>query len=372
MTDAVHRHYELYPYPHYPLPASVRRCDGYAINLDALWARFNGELPPNGARRILIAGCGSFSPYPFSCANPDAEIIALDLSERSLARARLHCLLHGRRNVLFRQGDLLDKETENGLFGLIDAYGVLHHMSRPLTGLKTLAAQLADGGILRLMLYSRYARRDEESIRRALRLLKIEDPATVRRLIARAKPGSRLRRFADASSEAGFDAGLADALLHPRVTTYRIDDVMELVRKSGLKPLLFAHNNALDDVGEELERIRRMEADRQSPGNFILYLGRNVRGPCRDGDDPLVLLNPCLTGSVGCLRLLPVRVAPRLGHANPVLGRTQRAFLRRFVRPVRWRSLSVKDMAAVTGYITALFLIQYRPDSTRKALTLHG
>ncbi len=42
----VTRHYERQPYPHYPLLASIRRYVTYAMNLTALWARFNGELLP--------------------------------------------------------------------------------------------------------------------------------------------------------------------------------------------------------------------------------------------------------------------------------------------------------------------------------------
>jgi len=258
MSDMVRQHYELYPYPHYPLLAAIRRCDTYVLNLTALWTRFNGVLPPWTAKRILIAGCGSFAPYPFSLANPDADITALDLSSRNIRRARLHCLLHGNRNITFRHGDLLDHSSTEDTFGLIDAYGVLHHLQDPLAGLKALAARLSEGGILRVMLYSRYARREEESIRRAFRLLGVSDPATAKRIIERSKPGSRLRRFVEASHETTFDAGLADALLHPRVHTYRIDGFMELVRQSGLEPLLFAHDGALDDVNREVERIRRM------------------------------------------------------------------------------------------------------------------
>jgi hypothetical protein len=211
------------------------------------------------------------------------------------------------------------------------------------------------------MVYSRYARREEESIRRALRLLGVRDPATVRRLIARAKPGSRLRRFAEASSEAGYDAGLADALLHPCVRTFLIDDLMELVHRSGLKPLLFAHSGALEDVDQELERIRTMEAARQSPGNFIVYLGRHVRGSCQEPDGSLLMLNPCLTGSVGGLRIAPVRVAARLGWSTPLLDRKQRGFLQRFVRPVPWERLPDASGDTVQNYLKSLFLLQYRP-----------
>ena len=359
MIDAVRRHYELYPYPSYPLFASIRRYDTYAINLEALWARFNGALPPVAAQSILIAGCGSFAPYPFSAANPAAAITALDLSRRSLGRARLHCLLHGCLNVRHQDGDLLDPAIAPGPFGLIDAYGVLHHLDDQLQGLKALATQLAEGGILRLMLYSRYARREEESIRRALRLLKIDSTAVARRLIARARPGSRLRRYADSSCEAGFESGLADALLHPRVHTFRSDELMDLVRNSGLEVLIFAHNGALEDVASELSRIRAMEERKQSPGNFVLYLGRNPAGPCSD-DGSLLMLNPCLAAALRVPRLGTLQVAQRLGQPPPGLGRNERSFLRQFIEPVQWNSLTADARAAAKVYIKALFLLQYR------------
>jgi SAM-dependent methyltransferase len=360
MADRVAHHYELYPYPRYPLLASVRPCDTYALNLTALWTRFNGTLPPPDAQRVLIAGCGSFSPYPFGLANPDARITALDLSSRSLGRARLHCLLHGVRNVTFRCGDLLDPAATEGEFGLIDSYGVLHHLDDPLAGLKALGARLAEGGILRLMVYSRYARREEESIRRAFRLLGVTDPSVARNLLARAKPGSRLRRFGGASDEVAGDAGLADALLHPRVHTLRIDGLMEIVRQSGLEPLLFAHWGALEEVGREVERIRRLEADRESPGNFVLYLGRNAGGGCRDGSGSSVVLNPCLRRAVGPLTLGSVQVAPRLGFPNPPLGSAERRFLRGFRQPSAWDGLPDSARRMLPDYRRALFLLQYR------------
>ena len=360
MSDPVRRHYELYPYPHYPLLASVRRCDTYALNLTALWTRFNGVLPPPAATRILIAGCGSFSPYPFALANPEAHITALDLSRPNLRRARLHCLLHGRRTVTFCCGDLLDPGAVEGQFGLIDAYGVLHHLEDPLAGLRALEARLTEGGILRVMVYSRYARSQEESIRRAFRLLGVHEPVVARRLMTRARPGSRLASFIDSSDEANSTSGLADALLHPRVHTYRIDGLMELVRQSGLEPLLFAHGGALEDTGQEIERIRRMETHKQSPGNFILYLGRKPAGHCTNDEASLLMLNPCLSSVVTGMRVGTQRIPPRLGHDNPQLGRRERQFLRRFLCPVPWKSLSGDDRATATRYCTALFLLRYR------------
>jgi SAM-dependent methyltransferase len=359
MTETVRRHYELYPYPHYPLLASVRRCDTYASNLTALWSRFNGELPAQDAR-ILIAGCGSFAPYPFAVSNPATPITALDLSTRSLHRARLHCLLHGVRGVEFRAGDLCDPRTLQGDFGMIDAYGVLHHLEDPLAGLRALAARLVPGGILRVMVYSSYARREEESIRRALRLLKIRDPEAVRGLIARSAPKSRLRRFSDASDEVAQKSGLADALLHPLVRTYRIDTFMDLVQQSSLQPLLFAHSDALPDIDQEVMRIRRMEQGRRSPGNFVIFLGRKTQGRTPDEDDAQLLVNPCLSSVVGPFCFGSIECPPRLGHDNPPIDAAARRFLGRFRRPVRAGSLSAADRKVAAKYCDALFLLRLR------------
>jgi hypothetical protein len=237
---------------------------------------------------------------------------------------------------------------------------VLHHLDDPLEGLKALAGRLSERGILRIMVYSRYARAEEESIRRAFRLLKVSDPATARRLIARSRPGSRLARFSQASPEAGFDSGLADALLHPCVHTFRIYELIELVRQSGLEPLLFAHDGALEQVDLEIERIRDMEAGHCSPGNFVLYLGKKVSGPCPDSAESLLQLNPCLAATVGRLRVGRTRIAGRLGHDTPLLGWQERGFLRRFIRPVPYGSLTPESRAAAEVYIKALFLLQYR------------
>lgn len=361
MSDDVRRHYEKYPYPRYPLLASIRTADTYALNLQALWGRFNGLLPARNAGRILLAGCGSFSPYPFSVANPDAEIVALDLSQPNLQRARLHCWLHGRFNVRFQAGDLLDPTVAPGQYALIDAFGVIHHLADPLAGLRALADRLQPGGILRLMLYSRYARREEESIRRALRLLGVRDVAALKHLIRRSPPTSRLASYLEASPEAGFDAGLADALLHPQVHTYRVDDMLELLQQSGLEPLVFAHCGALEEVAGEIVRLKELELRRESPGNFLVYL-RKPGGVCAP-ERRFLKLNPCLRSVVGVLRPGSVRIAGRFGSENPVLGWRERRFLSGFCTPVAVDGCDAEIFEKVNVYKKALFLIEYGTES---------
>jgi len=357
--DVVRSHYEEYPYPQYPLLATVQAADTYALSLPALWAYFNGTLPPPEARKILIAGCGTFAPYPFALANRDTDIVALDLSAKSIRRARLHCRLHGCGKVRFVVGDLTDPAVAGGEFGLIDAYGVLHHLDDPAAGLKALARRLVPGGIMRIMLYSRYARSAEESIRRSLRLLKIHDLAKVRQLLRRAPAGSRMRQFVRTSPEARFDAGVADALLHPCVHTYRIDELLALIDSSGLVPLRFAGIGALADLSSELARLRSMESERRSPGNFVLYLGRNgvAAPPACEGS--VVQLNPCLQQCCSLLRWRNLQIAPRFGGESCQLGWDQRRFLRQFRKPVELTSLPEDVRQNVEVYRQALFLLQY-------------
>lgn len=360
MSNPVKTHYQKHPYPIYPLLASVRRCDTYALNLHALWARFNSTMPPPEALRILIAGCGTFAPYPWAVANPDVPITALDLSERSLRRARLHCLLHGRRNVLYRCGDLSDQATIDGEYGLIDSFGVLHHLDDPLAGLKALEQHLVPGGILRVMLYSRYARQEEESIRRAFRLLGIDSPGKAHRLLRKATAGSRLANYLAASDEPATTSGLADALLHPRVHTYRIDELLEMIAQTGLELMMFAHNEARDEPAAEIERIRTLEKKHLSPGNFVLYLrksdGKRVDKAATDG---MVMLNPCLVPSVRRFTFGSLQVAPRIGNENPLLTGRDRKFLRRFIAPCPCSKLSGDFAESVAVYKRLLFLVEY-------------
>ncbi len=358
--EAVRRHYETHPYPHYPLLASVRRADTYALNLEALWGYANGCRPPLHYQRILVAGCGSFSPYPFAVANPASEIMALDLSRSSLRRARLHCLLHGCLNVTSQAGDLNDPAIAPGPFGLIDAYGVLHHLGDPLAGLQALTARLAPGGILRVMLYSHAARRGIEAARRALRRLGVRDVKGVRCLRDRLGGDSRLgQRLREPGADTAFTAGLADAFLHPQVQTFTVQALQCLLDKSGLEILLAGHPGALLEPARELKRLAQAETDGELAHNFILYLVRKGQGSCRLESQTLLRTNPCLAGPLR-IPLLPLRLQPRLGRPLPELGLAARMLLRRCLNSKPTVQLSPAERDLVEELWEALLLVSIR------------
>ncbi|MCB1921111.1 MAG: class I SAM-dependent methyltransferase [Candidatus Competibacteraceae bacterium] len=363
----VKAHYEKYVYPDLPRLASVRGCDAYALNLEALWARFNGErLDPNEGR-ILLAGCGSFSPYPTAVANWRTPITALDLSTANLNRARQHAWLHLHFNVDFIEGDLT-RATElfsEQAFHFIDCYGVIHHIPDDAVALRTLHALLKPGAFARIMVYSRCARRSIQAARRALRLLEIQNVQEIRALCRKARSGSRFRECVDAAPEAAFDSGLADLFLHPYARTYFLIELLAKLDQADLELLGFIHPGALPDIGAEIARLRNLETARTLTTNFILFAGRKedasrrrVWKDFKARQETWVSLNPVIKKFLPRFPLIPIKPAPRLGFDNPVINFAEKRLLARFKTPVAKSVIEPDCLEAVEKRLHALFLIE--------------
>ncbi|MCP5159212.1 MAG: class I SAM-dependent methyltransferase [Gammaproteobacteria bacterium] len=367
MSMTVKAHYEKYVYPDFPRLASVRVCDTYALNLESLWARFNGEPLDPTLSRILLAGCGSFSPYPTAVANPKARITALDLSKTNLRKAKQHTWLHLRFNVDFIEGDLIEAVDLFGeeSFHFIDCYGVIHHMRDDASAWQTLHTLLKPGAFARIMVYSRQARRSIQAIRWAMRLLQIQDVRKLKALCRSAKAGSRFRECLDATPEAAFDAGLADLFLHPYAKTYTLDALLKKLGRAGLEPLLFIHPGAWADIDAEMARLRTLESERALTANFILFAGRQEDAWMRRGWEHLkarratcISLNPVIRKALPLFPILPLKPAPKLGFENPAIDLCGKLLLSRFKKPVSRSSIEPAHLETVEKYLQALFLIE--------------
>lgn len=365
--ETVKAHYERYIYPDLPLLSSIRGCDAYALNVEALWAHFNGERLDSNMCRILLAGSGSFSPYPTALANPQARIVALDLSGANLRRARWHTGLHGYFNTDFIEGDLLKAVDLFGekVFHFIDCYGVIHHIREAATAGQTLRALLKPGGFIRIMAYSRCARRSIESAGRALKLLRVQNVRQIKALYRRAKPGSRFRDCLDATPDAAFAAGLADLFLHPCAKSYTVDELLEWLDQADLEPLQFIHPGALRDVSAEIIRLRQLEGCRELTSNFILFAGRREDAVLRRrwetikaGGETVISLNPVIRRFLPMFPIIPLQPAPRLGFANPVIDFPGKRLLARFKKPTPLAQINARQRAALDEYRQALFLLE--------------
>jgi len=111
------------------------------------------------ARDILIAGCGSGQhAIDVAVINPEARIVAIDISLPSLAYARRKTREAGLRNVEYARADILQLGTLARSFDHIEAVGVLHHLAEPERGWRVLLSLLRPRGEMRVGLYSEAGR----------------------------------------------------------------------------------------------------------------------------------------------------------------------------------------------------------------------
>jgi SAM-dependent methyltransferase len=109
---------------------------------------------------ILVAGCGT-GRHPIEVAHKykAARILALDLSLSSLCYAKRKTPPAAASKIEYAQADILKLESIGRSFDLVDASGVLHHLSDVKAGWRVLLKLLRPGGFMRVGLYSELARR---------------------------------------------------------------------------------------------------------------------------------------------------------------------------------------------------------------------
>ena len=182
---------------------------------------------------------------------PNSEITAIDLSFNSLAYASLKAKSNNIENITFLQSDILNLEEINKKFDIITSCGVLHHMKNPSDGLSKLVSLLAQDGVIKLALYSSYARKGLKAIRGYISKNKytngIEDIRKLRRKIKNKDVNVDFKYIEDIEKSGDFYSAneLRDLLFHPREVTYDLVEVKALLEENGLRFLEF-DNNYLD------------------------------------------------------------------------------------------------------------------------------
>ena len=231
-SRAVRRQYEDNPYPRWlsarqttarPLPEILRQ----------LFPHLAKEEPPPALAplQVLVAGCGT-GKHALDVARrfADSEVLAVDLSRRSLAYAARQARDLGQTNLRFAQADLLSLEPAETRYGLIEAMGVLHHLDEPLAGWRRLVALLDDGGLMRIGLYSRIARRHLEPARAFVAEQGFAaDAAGLRaaRQAIIALPSEHPARAVTGELDFYSLSGLRDLLFHVREVGFSIEEIAE-------------------------------------------------------------------------------------------------------------------------------------------------
>ena len=109
---------------------------------------------------VLVAGCGTGrQAIRLASYFNDLNIVAIDLSGRSLAYAKQQADKYDVNNIQFIQADILEFSDFPMLFDVIECSGVLHHMESPEKGLESLNQLLSPTGVMKIALYSETARK---------------------------------------------------------------------------------------------------------------------------------------------------------------------------------------------------------------------
>lgn len=238
-SDAIAQFYERHPYP-----PPISDLDGYRTAWTAEHRReATLRLWPDGsaaeARTILVAGCGTSQAAKHAVRYPDAHVVGIDVSQRSIDETRRLIERHDLTNVEVHRLPIEQVGDLGASFDQVVCTGVLHHLADPDVGLSALADVLGPGGALEAMVYAPYGRTGVYMLQEYCRLAGVTPTAEdldelveVLREIPLSHPLSHLLRD---TPDFGDRGALADALLNPRDRAYSVLDLMSLIERAGLR-----------------------------------------------------------------------------------------------------------------------------------------
>ena len=187
---------------------------------------------------ILVAGCGTNQAAVLAYTNPEAKVLAIDVSQPSLDH---HAYLKDRyamKNLELRRLAIEDVAELNRDFDLVITTGVLHHLADPAKGMKALAACLRQDGVIAAMLYARFGRTGVEMMQSVFREMGLRQNDTsvlmVKEALAALPQEHPVKSYMAFAPDLQFDAGLVDTFLHGRDRSFTVADCLELVSDAGL------------------------------------------------------------------------------------------------------------------------------------------
>ena len=229
--------YEESPYPRWVrLPPLVRR--GLLEDL-AAWGADTAKLEGQRPLKALVAGCGTGrGALSLALCHPELDIVALDLSRASLGYAMRKSRDACAANLRFVRGDILQAGSFGEKFHYIDCIGVLHHMAEPVEGWRELSSLLPSGGVMKLGLYSRAARRNITALKKAMGESGMgSSPGDVRdfrRSLMMAQDAKTLGDLLNFRDFYNLDE-CRDLLFHPMEHCFDLPGIRRGVKEAGLK-----------------------------------------------------------------------------------------------------------------------------------------
>jgi SAM-dependent methyltransferase len=238
-SDVISEFYNAHPYP--PPVENLDRARDLWQDPNRRKAEYHLLWPKKSYRSdldVLIAGCGTWQAAKFALCHPDARVIGIDVSAKSLDHTEQLKHKYNLTNLITRQLPIEKVDELDRDFDLIVCTGVLHHLADPDAGLRALRSVLKPDGAIYLMMYAPYGRAGVYMIQEYCRRLgigtsrkEIEDLVAFVKALSPHHPLSASLRAARDTSNA--DA-LADALLNPRDRAYSVPRLFDFIERNDL------------------------------------------------------------------------------------------------------------------------------------------
>lgn len=239
---AVKAQYEESPYPRWLTPAYRNPGNLYDI-VKGMFPGFEAPAVLKGRTRVLVVGCGTgHHPISIALRYENAEVVATDISRRSLAYGVRMARELGVGNVRFMENDLLALSELEGEFHVIECVGVLHHTASIAEGVRALLGKLHRDGLLKVGLYSEAARAPVALARKRISALGLtaaaDDIRRFRQTALAASEDDALRQILDFGDFYTL-SNCRDLLFHVHEQNVTIAAIDALVAATGLRFLGF-------------------------------------------------------------------------------------------------------------------------------------
>lgn len=277
---SVQAQYEENPYPRWlfmdhHVPSTV------VDYMASLFPHLSPVPPWRESPHVLVAGCGT-GKQAISAAMrfADSTVLAIDLSRTSLVYGLRMARELNVSNIEYAQADILETAQIERSFDVIECVGVLHHMREPKLGWRILSELLSPGGLMRVGLYSRTARRTVTLAREFANTNGyLPTPADIRKFrrqiieMPHDEPLSELTAMADfyTTSEC------RDLVFHVQERDFGLPDIAETLDELGLEFLgfempgeraFFQYAEAYPDDPAAIDLVRWQQFEQDYPDTF--------------------------------------------------------------------------------------------------------
>ena len=251
VSAKVREQYEENPYPRWmnlglllnPLPIS-KVVDNSEIRL------FDNTVCNVSSPNILVAGCGTGQHSISTAARfKNSKVLAVDLSLSSLAYAKRKTEELGIQGIKYMQADILDLGKLDRQFDIVESVGVLHHMNDPMVGWKVLTECLRLGGLMRIGLYSEFARQSIIEVREEISRAGISSNEANMRTMRAEMITSVSENHKQVKSLSDFYSisELRDLLFHVQEHRFNIPQLKNCLAELGLKFCGFENDQIVTD-----------------------------------------------------------------------------------------------------------------------------